>query len=188
MTMERDDAPRVESSPAGDPGTGDLPGSVEALKTLLEDEREKSLRHFTNWQRAAADYQNFKRRVEEERSETARIANITLIINLLPIVDDFDRAFMNIDPTVAGLNWVEGVRQVQKKLHNLLEMMGVSEISADGEPFDPSVHEAVSQAPGEENRVVAVAQKGYKLGERVIRPAMVVVGNGSEKRVTGGES
>ena len=65
---------------------------------------------------------------------------------------------------------------MQKKLHTLLEMMGVTEITADGEPFDPSVHEAVSQAPGEENRVVAVAQKGYKLGDRVIRPAMVVVG------------
>jgi molecular chaperone GrpE (heat shock protein) len=172
MTTDRDDTPTTDSAPE----TGALPDDVASLQALIEEEREKSQRHFTNWQRAAADHQNFKRRVEEERSENARIANITLIINLLPIVDDFDRAFMNIDPTVAGLNWVEGVRQVQKKLHNLLEMMGVAEINADGEPFDPSVHEAVSQAPGEENRVVAVAQKGYKLGDRVIRPAMVVVG------------
>jgi molecular chaperone GrpE len=172
MTMEREEAVTGET-PVDEPDT------VEGLKALLEDEREKAERHFQNWQRAAADYQNFKRRVEEERSETARFANAALVINLLPIVDDFERAFVNIDPAVAGLNWVDGVRQIQKKLTSLLEVMGVSEISADGEQFDPAVHEAISQAPGEEGRIVAVAQKGYKLGDRVIRPAMVVVGSGT---------
>lgn len=173
MTMDRDDTPTID-----DPA-GELPNSVEALRTLLEDEREKSQRHFTNWQRAAADHQNFKRRVEEERSETARFASVALVLNLLPVVDDFDRAFNNIDPTIAGLNWVDGMRAIHKKLQGLLEVMGVSEINADGEMFDPALHEAVSQAPGEENRVIAVAQKGYRLGERVVRPAMVVVGKGA---------
>ncbi len=185
MTTDRDDAPTAE--PSADTASSDLPSSVEALETLLEDEREKSQRHFASWQRAAADYQNFKRRVEEERSETARFANVATILNLLPIVDDFDRAFINIDPTVAGLNWVDGVRAIQKKLQGLLEVMGVSEIAADGEVFDPALHEAVSQGPGEQDRVVAVAQKGYKLGDRVIRPSMVVVGNGSGTQAAGSE-
>jgi len=172
MTTEREDTPTV------DPAGAETPDTVDALKALLDDERAKSQQFYGNWQRAAADYQNFKRRVEEERSETARFANAALVINLLPIIDDFERAFTNIDPTVAGLNWVDGVRQIHKKLASLLEVMGVSEIAADGELFDPALHEAVSQGPGEENRVIAVAQKGYKLGEKVLRPSMVVVGTG----------
>jgi len=180
MTMDRDDTPAAqEASP-------ETPDTVEALKTLLEDERQKSQAYYGHWQRAAADYQNFKRRVEEDRGEATRFANAALVINLLPIVDDFERAFTNIDPAVAGLNWVDGVRAIHKKLQSLLEVMGVSEIAADGEVFDPALHEAISQAPGEENRIVAVAQKGYRLGDRVVRPSMVVVGNGTSAAGAGG--
>jgi molecular chaperone GrpE len=186
MTTEREETPTAD--PAGAP---DFPDTIDGLKALLDDERAKGQAYFQNWQRAAADYQNFKRRVEEERSETARFANAALVINLLPIVDDFERAFVNIDPAVAGLNWVDGVKQIQKKLIALLEVMGVSEIAADGETFDPALHEAISQGPGEEGRVIAVAQKGYKLGDRVLRPSMVVVGTGqagNEEREAGNES
>lgn len=178
MTMDRDDAPIADPEREG---AEEAPDTVTGLKALLDDERAKSQAHFQNWQRAAADYQNFKRRVEEERSDTARFANAALVINLLPILDDFDRAFVNIDPAVAGLNWVDGVKQIQKKLQALLEVMGVSEIPADSQRFDPAVHEAISQGPGEEGRVIAVAQKGYKLGDRILRPTMVVVGDGSAK-------
>ena len=131
-----------------------------------------------SWQRAAADYQNYKRRVEEERSETARFANAALIINLLPLIDDLERALQNVDTHLAGLTWVDGIRLIHRKFQAVLEMAGVQEIEADGETFDPSQHEAVSQGPGEENKVIAVVQKGYRLGDRVIRPAMVVVGDG----------
>ena len=172
MTTER------EETPTADPAGAETPDTVDALKALLDDERAKAQQFFGNWQRAAADFQNFKRRIEDERSETARFANAALVINLLPIVDDFERAFTNIDPHVAGLNWVDGVRQIHKKLQSLLEVMGVNEIPADGELFDPALHEAVSQGPGEESRVIAVAQKGYRLGDKVLRPSMVVVGNG----------
>src|SRR5439155_18000299 len=131
-----------------------------------------------NWQRAAADYQNFKRRVEEERGETARLANAALIINMLPLLDDLDRALKNVDAHLAGLTWVDGIRLIYRKFQALLDMAGVEEIAADGQTFDPSVHEAISEAPGEPNKVVSVVQKGYKLGDRVIRPAMVIVGKG----------
>jgi molecular chaperone GrpE len=151
------------------------------LKALLAEEREKAQSYMKNWQRAAADYQNFKRRVEEERTETARFANAALIINLLPLIDDFDRALKTIDTSLAGLTWVDGIRLIQRKFLALLEMAGVAEIEADGQAFDPSVHEAVSQQPGEEGKVLSVVQKGYKLGDRVVRPAMVVVGKGDEE-------
>jgi molecular chaperone GrpE len=173
MTTERDETARDGAE------TEDIE-DVETLKRQLADEREKAQSYMHNWQRAAADYQNFKRRVEEERSETARLANAALVINLLPLVDDLDRALHNVDTHLAGLTWVDGIRLIQRKFQAVLEMAGVEEIHADGQQFDPSIHEAVSQAPGEENKVVAVVQKGYRLGDRVIRPAMVIVGEGQQ--------
>jgi molecular chaperone GrpE len=154
------------------------PDGVDALRAQLEQEREKAQAYMANWQRAAADYQNFKRRVEEERSETARFANASLVINLLPLLDDLERALTSVDPHLAGLTWVDGIRLIHRKFLAVFEMAGVQEIEADGRAFDPAVHEAVSQAPGPENQVVSVVQKGYRLGDRVIRPAMVIVGQG----------
>ena len=154
------------------------------LKALLEEERQKAQSYMQNWQRAAADYQNFKRRVEEERSEAARFANAALIINLLPLVDDLDRALKTVDASLAGLTWVDGIRLIHRKFLALLDMAGVEEISADGQTFDPAVHEAVAHQPGPDHKVIAVVQKGYKLGDRVVRPAMVVVGNGDEANGT----
>ena len=160
--------------------TDELPNNVDSLKSLLDEERQKAQSFMASWQRAAADFQNYKRRVEEERSETARFASAALIINLLPMIDDLERALKNVDTHLAGLTWVDGIRLIHRKFQAVLEMTGVQEIEADGETFDPSQHEAVSQGPGEENKVIAVVQKGYKLGDRVIRPAMVVVGHGGE--------
>jgi molecular chaperone GrpE len=172
MTTEREE----QDMPADAPTAAD----PETLRALLEEERQKAQSYMQNWQRAAADYQNFKRRVEEERSENARFAQAALIINLLPIIDDFDRALETVDASLAGLTWVQGIELIRRKFHMLLDMSGVEEIKADGETFDPTIHEAVAQQPGEDHKVIAVVQKGYKLGDKVVRPAMVVVGNGEQ--------
>jgi molecular chaperone GrpE len=148
------------------------------LQAQLEEERGRAQSYYANWQRSAADFQNYKRRVEKEQQETARYASVAFVFNLLPVLDDLERAMDNLDATLAGLNWVQGIAQIQSKLRNLLASYGVEEIAADGAAFDPAQHEAISQAPGEEGHVVAVAQKGYRLGERIIRPALVVVGKG----------
>ncbi len=177
MTTYGEDEPTIQEAPAENSGD-----SVESLRAQLEDEREKAQGFMQSWQRAAADYQNFKRRVEEERSETARFANAALIINLLPLLDDIDRALQNVDTHLAGLTWVDGIRLIHRKFQALIEMAGVEEINADGETFDPALHEAVAQAPGEENKVISVVQKGYRLGDRVVRPAMVVVGHGQPQQ------
>ena len=148
------------------------------LEAQLAEEREKAQSYLASWQRAAADYQNFKRRVDQEREELARLSNAALIINLLPIVDDLERALENVDARLAGLTWLDGVRLIHRKFQALLEMSGVTEIAADSEAFDPNVHEAVMFGDGEDGKVIGVVQKGYKLGGRVLRPAMVVVGKG----------
>ena len=186
MRTEREEGARDEEAPRSGDGDRGSPAAPEAseeperLRAQLQEEREKAQSYMQSWQRAAADYQNFKRRVEEERGETARLANAALIINMLPLLDDLDRALKNIDAHLAGLTWVDGIRLIHRKFQALLEMAGVEEIAADGKTFDPSVHEAISEAPGEANKVVSVVQKGYRLGERVIRPAMVIVGKGGE--------
>lgn len=185
MTTEReDDAQTARSGPGNGPANGaeaePATDDPARLRELLEEERERAQGYMQSWQRAAADYQNFKRRVEEERSEVGRLANAALVINLLPIVDDMELALNNVDTHLAGLTWVDGIRLIHRKFQALLEMAGVKEIEAEGRTFDPAEHEAVAQVPGDENKVVSVVQKGYRLGERVIRPAMVVVGNGQQ--------
>jgi molecular chaperone GrpE len=165
------------SNDADDPGvaaTGDeVPGRGDVTEL-----REKADQYYKNWQRATADYINFKKRVEQERGEHARLAQAALVINLLPVFDDLDRAVSNVDAGLAGLNWVQGVTAIHQKFARLLEAMSVHEIEADGAQFDPSHHEAIGQGPGPEGKVLQVVQKGYTLGDKVIRPAMVIVGEG----------
>jgi molecular chaperone GrpE len=146
------------------------------LAVQLEEEKEKAQSYLASWQRAAADYQNFKRRVDQEREELSRLGNAALIINFLPLVDDLERALENVDMRLAGLTWLDGIRLIHRKFQALLEMNNVTEIEADSQDFDPNLHEAVMFGQGEEGKVIGVVQKGYKLGGRVLRPALVVVG------------
>jgi molecular chaperone GrpE len=150
--------------------------SVETLRQELAKEKERAEANLASWQRSAADFQNYKRRVEQEREEIGRLSNAALIINLLPMVDDLERALASVHTRLAGMTWLDGLRLIHRKFQALLEMNGVTEIEADGQDFDPNIHEAVTFGPGEENKVIAVVQKGYRLGGRVLRPAMVVVG------------
>lgn len=152
------------------------PTTDKPLEQQLAEAEEKAAGYLASWQRSAADFQNYKRRTEEERSEFAKMANAAMIYNLLPLIDDFDRAMQSVDANIAGLTWMDGIRLIHRKFQMLLDSAGVTEIEADGKPFDPNLHEAVTFGPGEDGVVVSVVQKGYKLGERVIRPAMVVVG------------
>ncbi len=146
------------------------------LATQLAEEREKAQSYLASWQRAAADYQNLKRRADQEREELSRLGNAALIMNILPMMDDLERALLNVDSRLAGMTWLDGIRLIHRKFQALLEMNGVTEIQAEGETFDPNVHEAVTFGAGEENKVISVVQKGYKLAGRVLRPTLVVVG------------
>lgn len=154
---------------------------IEELRKALADGKEKAEGYLANWQRAEADLINYKRRSEQEKEEIGKFANATFMFSLLPILDDLERAFASVPPRLAKLNWVDGVRLIERKLRAIMEAQGLSQIKAIGEPFDPNLHEAVMHSKGEEGIVIDELQKGYKLHDRVIRPAMVVVGNGEEK-------
>ena len=188
IEKDPEEMPPEATPAAAEPSAEDEPQDVDGLRARLEEEKEKAQGHLASWQRAAADYQNLKRRLEQERAEAARLANAALVINLLALLDDLERALRTVDAKLAGLTWIEGVWLIYRKFQAVLENAGVTEIQAEGRPFDPQVHEAISEAPGEEGNVVSVVQKGYQLGDRVIRPAMVVVGkagDGSEEAEAG---
>ncbi len=152
----------------------------ETLKRVLAEERAKAEGYLANWQRAQADFINYKRRAEQEKEEIGNFASSRVMLSLLPVLDDLERAFAAIPSRLARLGWVEGIRLIDRKLRANLEAQGLSQIKALGEPFDPNFHEAVRQGRGEEGLVVEEVQTGYKFRDRVIRPAKVVVGNGEE--------
>jgi molecular chaperone GrpE len=169
-----------------EPRTGDAPATSGAsLEERLAKAEADAQKYLDNWRRAEADFQNFKKRSEQERDELRRFSSGALIINLLPIVDDFERAFSSIDSHLAGLTWLDGMRLIYRKLVMLLENAGVKPIPAEGQPFDPRVHEAVAHVDGEEGKVLSEVQRGYMLHDRVLRPAMVVVGKGTGDRGQG---
>jgi len=154
---------------------------IGVLKQSLTEEKAKAEGYLANWQRAQADLINYKRRSEQEKEEINKFANASLMFSFLPILDDLERAFTSIPSHLAKLTWVDGIRLIERKLQAYLEVQGLSQIKALGEPFDPKFHEAAMHGKGKEGIVVEELQKGYKLHDRVIRPAMVVVGNGEEE-------
>ena len=155
--------------------------NIETLKQSLAEEKAKAEGYLANWQRAQADFINYKRRSEQEKEEISKFANASLMLNLLPILDDLERAFTSIPSHLARLTWADGIRLIERKLQASLEVQGLSPIKALGETFDPKFHEAAMHGKGKEGIVIEELQKGYKLHDRVIRPAMVVVGNGEEE-------
>jgi len=169
-----------EPDPAPTAGQEDPPASTEALDAELAAAREQAEQYHKNWQRSAADFINYKRRIEQERGEQARFANAATVINILPVFDDLERAVETMDAHLAGLNWAQGIAAIHRKFHGVMEAMGINEIPAAGQEFDPSLHEAIARQPGPEGRILHVVQKGYRLGDKVVRPAMVIVGEGGQ--------
>ena len=150
----------------------------ETLEQALADEKKKAEEYLSKWQRTQADFINLKRRNEQEREEIIKIANAELARSILPTLDDLTRALEHIDDPTVEESWIEGIRLIERKLRTSLESQGVREIKALGEKFDPNLHEAAMHSKGPEGVVIQEIQKGYILHDRVIRPSMVLVGNG----------
>ena len=161
---------------------------IETLKKALAEEKAKAEANLAGWQRTQADFINYKQRSEQEKEESIKFANSLLMLNLLPILDDLERAFASFPSRPAKHSWVDGIRLIERKLRATLEAQGLSPIKALGEPFDPHQHEAIRQDKGKEGIVIEEVQKGYKFHDRVIRPSRVVVGNGEEEETEPNES
>lgn len=147
----------------------------------LGDEMEKlkaeAAQYKDSYLRATADFQNFKRRTEKEKADIYKYAEEKLLGELLPIVDNIERAMGHVsDEEQGGL--ADGVRMIHKSLLGLLDKNGVEAITAVGEAFDPEIHHAVQMVPSEEHEpqhVIEEYQKGYRLNGKVIRHSMVKV-------------
>jgi molecular chaperone GrpE len=161
------------------------------LRAELEGVRAQAADYLEGWQRARAEFANYKKRVEAEREQLRHIGTEALLLKLLPVVDDFERAFQTLPEESAEAAWVDGFRMILRKLQALLESENVTPIEAAGQPFDPLWHEAVLQEETEEHPdgyVTEEMQRGYRLGDRVLRPAMVKVASNTNMSATESES
>ena len=151
----------------------------EALAEALQTAQAEATKNLEGWQRTAADLANYKRRQEEQASRQRADLIARILQDILPALDDLDLAFQNLPDTLAEKesNWVEGFGLVQRKLTKVLDNNNIQVIATDG-IFDPNLHEAVTyeESPEHEsNTIIAELRKGYSLGERVLRPALVRV-------------
>jgi molecular chaperone GrpE len=152
--------------------------SAIAVEQRDDLQREKD-EYLAALQRERAEFQNFRRRTAEERESMLGLAGEDLIRKVLSLADDFDRAVETRPETLDGDPWVEGIAAIDRKLRLLLESEGVTEIEAEpGLQFDPRDHEAVANVPGtgrKDGEIVEELRRGYRLRDRVIRPALVAV-------------
>ncbi|MEJ7652798.1 MAG: nucleotide exchange factor GrpE [Chloroflexia bacterium] len=178
-----EDAPSAEETEVGAADVGQ--GSSEPVEeqdgeSELDRARRSADGYLDELKRERASFINYRRRMEQEREGWSRAAVAGLILGLLPVLDDFERARASIPAELneTDAQWVDGLKAVERRLYATLEAAGLKDVEALGATFDPSIHEAVAVAEAEEGRqgtVVEEFRKGYLLGERVLRPSMVKV-------------
>lgn len=174
--MNEEKEPITTETPA--PETAPEEAAPLSLEEQLEKAKADAAANLDGWQRARAEFANARRRMDKQLSEAYTNATADVVSRLLPVIDDFDRALANVPETVAQDGWFDGIRLVSKKLNGILENANIERIGSIGTPFDPNIHEAILQEPSDEHEsgvVIRELQSGYKVGERVIRPALVVV-------------
>jgi molecular chaperone GrpE len=151
---------------------------IAELEAQLASAVQRAAEAESGWQRARADFANLKRRVEEERSELAAMAGDRLLSRVLELADDFDLAIEHVPDTARGSAWLEGISVIDRKLRALLEAEGVAAMGGEGEPFDPHSQQAISYEDSTDvpdGTVLRVLKRGYSIGDRVLRPALVAV-------------
>ena len=181
------DEPEQPLAAVGDPpgaadgehpdGAGEAPPLTDAERAAALEAEVAALREAHA--RAQADLVNYRRRSEQHWAERARMTLADAVRRHLPVLDDLDLALGSVDDDLAAHQWVEGIRLVRQKFAETLAVAGVEAIATDGEAFDPRVHEAITYAPGPADSVVATVRSGWAMSDHVVRPAQVVVGDGS---------
>lgn len=171
---EQTDEQIEETTETSENGTG----TENSLESQLEEAKAEASKNLDGWMRAQAEFANAKKRFERDRLMAYTNAKADVMSKLLPILDDFDRAVTNAPEEITSHDWYAGINLVERKLLGLLEQFNVEPLDPVGKPFDPNLHEALSQEPSDEYEsdiVTRELQKGYKIGDRVIRPSLVYV-------------
>lgn len=172
------DSEQAEARPDDTRGEPDLAPSDIVLQHELDQAKAQAQEYLEGWQRARAEFANYKKRVTRDQEEARmRIAAETLT-KYLGVIDDLERALKERPDDGETAAWAEGIELIYRKMYGVLDMEGVEIIEADGEHFDPMLHEAISHDDSEdheEGEVIEVVQPGYRMGDRILRPAMVRV-------------
>ena len=173
---------RLARRPAVPPQQDQQPVSeLDTLRQELLATQAREAEYLDGWQRSRAELANARKRFQREQEQAHAGAQADLLVRLLPIVDDLERAFDTLPHNLSGLTWIQGIVLIHRKLQWILEQAGVTSNEAAGKEFDPFVHEAVTHEPSDSvpaGHVVAELQRGYRMGDRVLRPAMVRVSSG----------
>jgi molecular chaperone GrpE len=178
--------PSLEAAqPEGEPAAAAVPApeispteQIEALQQQLAQAQAQASEYLDGWQRERAEFLNYKKRVEKEMEAAHAVAASSILTRYLAVLDDIERALKDPPAVPEFAAWVDGIQLIQRKLQAILEAEGVEVIQAEGKLFDPTVHEAVTFEPHDgfgEGQIIEVLRKGYRLGERILRPAMVRV-------------
>lgn len=155
--------------------------AVVALQAQLAQAEAQAAEYLDNWRRATADLSNARKRMQREMDDLRAAAAERVLEKLLPIVDDVARAFTVVPADQADSDWVNGFRMIQRKLDAFLESEGVQPIPTAGQHFDPALHHAVTHEEADdyqEDQIISEVARGYRLGEKVLRPSMVRVAKG----------
>ena len=156
----------------------ELEEQVTALKTALEEMDKKAEEYLDGWQRARAEFANYKKRILRENVDIRQVARGEVIKLYLDIADDLERALQEKPEAGDGETWAEGIEIIFQKLRARLEVEGIKPMNPIGEEFDPNIHEALMKEESEEyesGQITEVIQEGYWLGDKVLRPALVRV-------------
>jgi molecular chaperone GrpE len=152
--------------------------NIESLKTQLEEEKTRVAEYLDGWQRSQAEFSNYKKRIDREKAQMYQNAAGNIIKRYLDILDDVERALKNCPKTGEGAEWAAGIDLVYRKFVTALEAEGVKTMDAQGQAFDPNMHEAISHEDCntvESGQVIEVVKQGYLMGDHVLRPAWVRV-------------
>lgn len=159
MTQQQNDSDKIQA---------DLESANKQIQELTETAK-----------RAMADLQNYRKQIEKERKDFAAFASAMLLMELLPILDSFNRAFNQVPGEIKNTDWFKGALQIEQQLAGVIKRQGVIEMPSQiGKKLDTNIHEPITIGPGEKDIIIDEFEKGYMLGKKVLRPAKVKVGSG----------
>ena len=173
------------AQPSQEPTNEELAEALARTQQELARKQAEASEYLDNWRRAAAELSNARKRMLREQEESRALASERILEKILPIVDDIDRAFAALPSDEANSQWIDGFRAIQRKMHSLLEVEGVTPIETSGKAFDPTLHHAVTheEVEGyEEGQIIGEAARGYTLRDKVLRPSMVRVAKGNSDK------
>lgn len=163
-------------------GTGisevEIPVEFDSLQNELNETKAKADEYLDGWQRTLAEFANYKKRIDREQEQAYQNTVGNVVKRYLPVVDDLERALNSRPANNDDAAWLAGIELIYRKIVNTLETDGIKVMETEGQLFDPNLHEAIATVPSDDHesgQIIEVLQKGYLLGDRVLRPAQVRV-------------